>query len=59
MSQTGEGTRAMLRAVLEVAAELGREERERLGRDLTEAEAAELAALTMRQFKTALVISKL
>jgi hypothetical protein len=48
--------REILKALVETAIEAGQRERERLGRDLTEAEAAELAALVQRQARIALTV---
>lgn len=42
--------------LIKVAAETGTAERERLGRELTEAEAARLAAMIRRSFRTALAM---
>ena len=51
-----EAIKEILRETLAVAAELGREERERLGRDLTEEEAGRLADMVERQLRTALAM---
>ena len=53
-----EAMRLALKALVETAAQAGREERARLGRNLTEAEARQLAEMVERQFRTALEIKK-
>ena len=55
---TTEATADIIMAVLDEAVRVGMEERERLGRDLTEAEAANLAEMVDRQFKTALSVMR-
>lgn len=48
----------ILRTLITEAAEAGQRERERLGRDLTEAEANELAAMMERQFRLAMAVAR-
>lgn len=48
----------ILKETIMVAADLGRKERARLGRDLTEAEAQALAAMVQRQLRTALAMAR-
>lgn len=54
MTDTKQAIESVLTALLEVAREEGEAERARLGRELTEAEAANLAAMVERQFRLAL-----
>ena len=58
-TETSTAAKAILVELVKVAAQEGKAERQRLGRDLTEAEAANLASMIERQFQTALVIAKL
>jgi hypothetical protein len=51
--------KAILAELIKVAAQEGKAERKRLGRDLTKAEATNLAFMVERQFKTALAIATL
>lgn len=53
-----EAMKEVMREVIQVAADLGKAERERLGRDLTEAEAARLAKTVRQQFEVALTMAK-
>ena len=57
MSKQDEAISNILKAVLDTANKLGREEEARLGRKLTESEARELAAMVERQFKTSLKLA--
>ena len=58
-TEASTATKAILAELVKVAAQEGKAERQRLGRDLTEAEAANLASMIQRQFTTALAIAKL
>jgi len=58
MATQAEAIKEILRETLAVAAELGREERARLGRDLTEEEAGRLADMVERQLRTALAMTR-
>lgn len=58
MGRAAEAARDILRAVVEAAQEAGEEERVRLGRNLTEAEAGTLAAMIERQLRLALAIGR-
>ena len=58
-TETSTAAKAILVELVNIAAEEGKAERQRLGRDLTETEAANLASMIERQFHTALVIAKL
>lgn len=53
-----DAARSVLHELVLVAAEEGRKERERLGRDLTETEAAALAEIVERQFQIALAMAR-
>jgi hypothetical protein len=53
---TTEAVKEILKEVLAVANETGRAERERLGRNLTDAEARELGIMVERQFRLALAM---
>ena len=58
-TETSTAAKAILAELVKVAAQEGKAERQRLGRHLTEAEAANLTSMIQRQFHTALAITKL
>lgn len=58
MEKQETAVKAVLRELVLVAADEGRKQREQLGRDLTEAEAEQLAALIQRQFQAALAMAR-
>lgn len=58
MTNQEQAAREVLREVLQVAAEEGQRERDRLGRDLTEAETQAVADMVQRQFRTALAMAR-
>ena len=51
-----EARRAFIREMVAIAAEEGQRERERMGRDMTEAEAQRIVEMIMRQAKSAAAI---
>lgn len=51
-----EAGRAIIREMVAIAAEEGQRERERLGRNLTQAEAERIVEMIMRQAKSAAAI---
>jgi len=51
-----EAGRAFIREMVAIAAEEGQRERERMGRDMTEAEAERIVEMIMRQAKSAAAI---
>ena len=57
-TETATAAKAILAELVKVAAAEGKAERARLGRDLTQAEAANLASMIERQFKTALIMAR-
>ena len=58
MTSQQEAVKAILEELIAVAVDEGQRERERLGRELTEGEAARLADMIGRQFTAALAMTR-